>query len=179
MYKQVREPVTYGRRRLIKLIETRKLVEFIEENDGFGMGSDKVENTHMKLYCIAVGNPLPSYPIIFNLRRIIRPEEWFYLEGEPLPPEKEYNLKHGWYDYDSMAGIETVGINRLRNLQDTARETARKAGLNKQTIYDLQRKVKRDGGAVYHTRPSARVVMMLRGIVPPDEWFYFMDEKAE
>lgn len=84
MLKELPERVTYAQRKLINLVETRKLREFCI----------KWNVTHTTIYKLAVTDRLPTYKIMSSLVNVISPIEWLFYEDERLPYEPE--LLPGW-----------------------------------------------------------------------------------
>jgi hypothetical protein len=178
MYVKILEPVSYARRRLITLIEERR---FTAAARSYGIAASNISS----LYRMAVGKIGPSFIMVFNLRRDIAPIEWFYNEGETLPKKKKFTPAYACFDRRARRHIirkPTVGVARLEGLilAGGLQSLCRANGLQYRTVYGYAVKRRRhDGVAGYHARPSYGVMRKLRGVIHPDEWFFFPEEAGE
>lgn len=77
MLKQKPERLTYAQKRLITLIEERKLRRWCLDNSV----------THSAAYRLAVGEQLPTYRIIASMCHLIAPIEWLFFTDEKPPYE--------------------------------------------------------------------------------------------
>ena len=73
--KKKAERVTYARKRLLGLIESRKLRSWCEEN---GVN-------HSTAYRLALGERIPTYKTIASMCHLIAPIEWLFFTDEKLP----------------------------------------------------------------------------------------------
>ena len=112
MLKQIPERITYAQKKLINLIEERKLRQWCMEN---GL-------QHAAVYRLATGELTPSYKNICSMVHLIAPVEWLFYTDEKLPyeaqvvPQWNYNeqckfVKEHKYDYKEVA--KKYGITEL------------------------------------------------------------------
>lgn len=117
MFKELPKRLTYAQRKLVRLIEERKLREFSIAN---GI-------THTTLYKLATTDRFPTYKVISSLVHVISPIEWLFYEDEELPYEPV--LLPGW-DYD-----KTCHYVKAHEKEWSA--IAKKYGIDSSTSYKL------------------------------------------
>ena len=112
MLKQIPERITYAQKKIIHLIEERKLRQWCMEN---GL-------QHASVYRLGIGELIPSYKRICSMVHLIAPIEWLFYTDEKLPYEPQivpqWNsnerskfVKEHKYDYKEVA--KKYGITEL------------------------------------------------------------------
>jgi hypothetical protein len=176
MYAEVLGIVSHARRKLIRLIEARRLAVAARS---YGI---RVSNIPL-LYRMAVGRLDPSFIMIFNLRQHIAPVEWFYDETEKLPEKREFQAKYSGFDRQAWQHIirhPTVAVAYLEEIFLDGRlpDFCAEQGFRYAAVYRYAAKKKRyDGIWGYPPRPGYKVIREFRDIIHPDDWFIFPEEK--
>lgn len=112
MLKKIPERITYAQKKLIKLIEERKLRQWCLQNG--------VE--HSAIYRIALGEQSPTYKILSQMVHLISPVEWLFFTDEEIPykpqlvPQWDFSnkskfIKSHRYDYKELS--KKYGISEL------------------------------------------------------------------
>ena len=112
MLKQIPERITYAQKKIIHLIEERKLRQWCMEN---GL-------QHASVYRLGIGELILSYKRICSMVHLIAPIEWLFYTDEKLPYEPQivpqWNsnerskfVKEHKYDYKEVA--KKYGITEL------------------------------------------------------------------
>ena len=117
MLKAKPERMTYAQKRLITLIEERKLRRWCLDN---GI-------THSGAYRLAIGEQPPTYRIIASMCHLIAPIEWLFFIDESLPYEPELlplwsckepckYVKEHRYDYKTIASQHNLELLNAYNI---------------------------------------------------------------
>jgi|GEM_PF-1306267 len=117
MLKAKPERMTYAQKRLITLIEERKLRRWCLDN---GI-------THSGAYRLAIGEQPPTYRIIASMCHLIAPIEWLFFIDESLPYEPELlplwsckepckYVKEHRYDYKTVAAQHNLELSNAYNI---------------------------------------------------------------
>jgi hypothetical protein len=169
-------PISHAQRRLITLIDKRKISETL--TGGWGVPRTCLGN----IYRTALGTIPHSYGIIYGLRLNIAPVFWYYSEEEPLPRPIAFTPKYppfGKDAHDAVLRHETAALEIIREIKER-RELSRFCALHGVKYYDVAgcsfKNPKKDGPEGYHQRPSYRMIRSLREAVHPDLWYIFPGE---
>lgn len=95
MLKPVPEHITYGQYVLIILIKNRELRKWCIENN----------LDHAHIYRLAIGEKKLNYKLIFTLRHLIDPSDFFYLTTENRPRIKKISVKADLKEYNKTAAF--------------------------------------------------------------------------
>ena len=112
MLKRIPERITYAQKKIIALIEDRKLRQWCIDND----------LEHSAIYRIGIGEQNPTYKTISLMVHLIPPIEWLFYTDEKLPykpqllpqwdsSKKSKFIKSHKYDYKEL--VKRYGINEL------------------------------------------------------------------
>lgn len=152
MHKIFSDTISHGQRYLLDLIDKRKLLQFVNEYD----------LPHVYLFNVATGRVMVPCDVIFTLRNIIAPNQWFYDETEALPPSIPFKGKSGQlYNPD-----ESIALTRLRE-ESNIRRWSTEHDLPYISIYNII------SGKYKPTYPKIR---QMRDIIPVDLWFIYTGE---
>jgi hypothetical protein len=176
VYAKPEGPISCAQRRLITLIDKRKISETLI--GGWGVPRTQLGN----IYRMALGTIPPSYGIIYGLRLTIPPAAWYYGEEEALPRPIPFTPKYpafGKQAHDAVLHHETAALGIIREIKEQ-RELSRFCARHGVNYYDVAgcsfKNPKKDGRKGYHQRPSYRMVRLLREAVHPDLWYIFPEE---
>jgi hypothetical protein len=171
-------PISHAQRRLITLIDERRISKVLI--GAWGVPKSYIGN----IYRMAL-NTLPvSYGVIFLLRQQLPPAAWYYDEGERLPQPVPFTPKYpafGKRVRNKILHHETAALGIIREIKEK-RELAYFCKQHRVKYYDVAgcsfKNPKKDGRDGYHQRPSYRMIRLLREAIHPDLWYIFPDELA-
>ncbi len=147
MLKEIPERITYAQKKLIKLIEERKLRKWCLEN---GL-------SHSTIYKLATGEKLPSYPIVCSMSNLISPIEWLFYTDEKIP-----------YEAQTVLPLEPGKECRyVAAHKKDYREMAKKYGLTEIQAYNI---------IIGRKKPNLTFIRQTCGEVNPIEFFIPSDE---
>jgi len=151
--KTKKKDITYGQRKLLDLLDHRKLMAFSREHN----------LSFVYVFNIAIGKNFPPPVMIFNLRSIIPPETWFFKESDPLPPGHIYSIKSAYKDWDYTKSIAYKAFQKTENLKGFCRDNDLQY-----TSLTLVHRGKR--------APSFQKIKLLMNVFYPADWFFSPDE---
>lgn len=96
MLEQVR--VTYAQKKLLNLLQERKLKSWCEEKNV----------PHATLYKLATGNMVPSFIVMSSLVPYFAPAEWVYFTDEDIP--YEVRTLEVWNPDDTSLFIKNINM---------------------------------------------------------------------
>jgi hypothetical protein len=154
MHKIFSDTISHGQRYLLNLVDTRKLLQFVTEHN----------LPHIYMFNVACGRVMIPCDVIFTLRHIISPNQWFYDETEVLPTPilfKKKRRPQEQYDPDKSAALT-----RLRE-ERNIRRWSLEHDLPYISVYNII------SGKYKPTYPKIR---QMREIISVDLWFIYNDE---
>lgn len=148
--------LSYGQKYLLDLIDERKLADFCRKY---------VPERFSFAFNLAVGQvKFPPAHLIYTLRNIIYPGDWFFHLNEKKPEKRSLNDT----DSDVYDIRKTVNYNKIIKLHESKElfSFARQNGLNYSSFTHL----------INGLREFTPVFMFrLRNIFEPEDWFIYSD----
>lgn len=155
MYKLLcnEDEITYGQRKILDLVDARKIAKFCEER---GLN-------FVYTYKVAIGRYFPPPKLIFALRNLINPVLWFYKENEELPPIKEYPQDNNTEDWDYT---KSIGFKSFTQFFET--QSIKKWSIQKGFDYCSMLLILSGKRA-----PSFVRIRAFKDFIPPSDWFFY------
>jgi hypothetical protein len=179
MYAKPEGDLSHAQRLLIGLIERRGFTGTLARE------WEAPRSMIMIVYETALGRALPSYGVVFGLRRHIDPAAWYYGEDEELPPPVPCAWLYPSFGKKARKKVlrdATAALSRMEEIKGK-RELSAFCAAHGVKYADLWactiKRKKKDGRYGYHQRPPYRVIRALRETVHPALWFLYPDELSD
>ncbi|HBG35707.1 MAG TPA: hypothetical protein DDW88_01390 [Treponema sp.] len=149
----IKEPLSYGQRLLLNLVDERRLRSFCTER----------EIPFHYTYRVATGKQTPPPTLIWSLRDYIHPALWFYDEGEPyeiIP----FQVKRKEENPNKTIAMKDFREYAFQDLKDLSK----KHSIKFYTLYNIH---------IGKYVPSFLAIKQFMKLYKPELWFMYAEEK--
>lgn len=172
-FKEQKEDDTYALRDLKIAGEKKLLWQYIV---ALGIPNNKKSKYAVYYYYSGKYKSI-SNPHIFMCREKMQPSRWYYKINEKLPKPVIFTPK---FSVDNLMYKESLGHIKFRELQKqyTVQGLADKFDLNFHQIKNIlyRRLNPLTGKECFKILPPASVIIKLRDVINPDNWYVFPEE---